>query len=70
MTHAPRLFINHLSYAIPNTSVQFDNVMLSFTNRRYGVIGDNGTGKTTLLKLIEGLLKPHQGTIVCDGTVA
>ena len=70
MTHAPRLFINHLSYAIPNTPVQFDNIMLSFTNHRYGVIGDNGTGKTTLLKLIAGLLKPHQGTIVCDGTMA
>ena len=70
MTHAPRLLINRLSYAIPNTSVQFDDVTLSFTNQRYGIIGDNGSGKTTLLKLIAGLIKPHQGTIVCDGTMA
>ena len=52
MTHAPRLLINRLSHAIPNTSVQFDDVTLSFTNQRYGIIGDNGSGKTTLLKLI------------------
>lgn len=70
MTHATRLLINRLLHAIPNTSVQFDDVTLSFTNKRYGIIGDNGSGKTTLLKLIAGFIKPHQGTIVCDGAMA
>lgn len=32
-----------------------------------GVIGPNGGGKTTLLKLILGLLEPTQGTITIDG---
>ncbi len=33
-------------------------------NRIIGVIGENGIGKTTLLKLMAGLLKPDQGSIV------
>lgn len=31
------------------------------------VIGPNGGGKTTLLKLILGLLKPDRGTVLVDG---
>ncbi len=31
------------------------------------VVGPNGHGKTTLLKTISGLVKPHRGTIALDG---
>jgi molybdate transport system ATP-binding protein len=31
------------------------------------LVGDNGCGKTTLLNLIAGLLKPDEGTIALDG---
>ena len=31
------------------------------------IMGPSGTGKTTLLKLIGGQLKPHKGSIVVDG---
>jgi len=34
-----------------------------------GVIGPNGGGKTTLLKLILGLLKPSEGTIIFNNDV-
>ena len=30
----------------------------------YGLLGENGVGKTTLLSLLAGLKKPRQGTIV------
>ena len=33
-------------------------------NRIIGVIGDNGIGKSTLLKLMAGLLKPDEGRII------
>lgn len=35
-----------------------------------GVIGKNGTGKSTLLKLIAGVLIPDEGTIATHGKVA
>lgn len=32
-----------------------------------GLLGRNGAGKTTILYLICGLLRPHAGKIICDG---
>jgi len=33
----------------------------------YGILGPNGCGKTTLVRLISGLLKPQTGTLLLDG---
>lgn len=33
----------------------------------YGLLGENGVGKTTLLKIISGLLPPSAGTCTVDG---
>ena len=35
-----------------------------------GIIGRNGTGKSTLLKLIAGVLIPDEGSVACHGRVA
>lgn len=37
--------------------------------RIYGLLGENGVGKTTLLTLLCGLKKPQNGTIETDGYV-
>jgi putative ABC transport system ATP-binding protein len=34
---------------------------------KVAIIGPSGTGKTTLLKLIGGIVKPHAGSIQVDG---
>lgn len=31
------------------------------------VVGDNGSGKTTMIKLLLGLYAPHEGTVLLDG---
>ena len=36
----------------------------------WGLIGTNGSGKSTMLKAISGILKPYKGSITVDGSVA
>lgn len=45
----------------------FDGFSLQLEeNRIYGLLGKNGTGKSTLLYLLAGLLRPTQGSVCCD----
>ena len=34
-----------------------------------GIIGRNGSGKSTMLKVISGILKPTEGSVQCDGNI-
>lgn len=36
----------------------------------WGLIGSNGSGKSTMLKAISGIIKPYKGTISLKGSVA
>jgi len=46
----------------------FDDFSLTLEqNRIYGLLGKNGTGKSTLLYLISGLLRPKTGSVSYDG---
>lgn len=42
---------------------------MCFKNDRVGFIGPNGCGKTTLMKMITGMVQPDQGQIVIGQTV-
>lgn len=45
---------------------------VSFTVNRgetLGLIGRNGAGKSTMLKVISGILKPTEGRVMCHGNV-
>ena len=41
---------------------------LRLTERRIGVIGANGSGKSTFARLLNGLLQPTEGRVIVDGT--
>ena len=43
------------------------DVNLSIAERRVGVIGANGSGKSTFARLLNGLLIPDEGTVTVDG---
>jgi len=46
----------------------FDNVSMTITRGKIvAILGPSGTGKTTLLRLIGGQLKPETGDILVDG---
>lgn len=36
----------------------------------WGFVGTNGAGKSTMLKLISGILEPYQGTVRVNGSIA
>ena len=44
-----------------------NNLNLTISNGVYGLLGVNGLGKTTLMKMICSLLTPTSGKILCDG---
>ena len=47
--------------------VLFKHVDLKFTaGNCYGVIGANGAGKSTFLRILSGDLEPSSGTVVID----
>jgi len=53
-----------------NEFLALDNVSFSIEKgETLGLIGRNGAGKSTTLKLISGILKPSEGTIITRGNI-
>ncbi|CAB3666896.1 ABC transporter [Achromobacter marplatensis] len=65
-------FINlhHLSYALPDGRVLLDAVSHDFAVARHGLIGRNGTGKSVLLRILQGSLSAQSGRVARLGRIA
>jgi zinc transport system ATP-binding protein len=63
----PIVQVENLDFAYGDTHVLSDVNFSLFSGDFVGVIGPNGGGKTTLLKLLLGFLKPKRGTITLLG---
>ncbi|MDR0783744.1 MAG: ATP-binding cassette domain-containing protein [Propionibacteriaceae bacterium] len=61
---------SHLSLCWPDGTVVLDDISATFNTGRTGLIGTNGSGKTTILRLINGDLTPTYGQLNLAGTVA
>lgn len=64
--------VNDITFSYPGSKHKvFDRLSLNLKdNHIYGLLGKNGTGKSTLLYLIAGLLRPKKGSILVDGLTA
>ena len=64
------LSVNNLSKSFDEKHL-FSNINFEIKRgERVAIIGDNGTGKTTLLKIINGLLSPDSGEVIYGSNVA
>lgn len=63
----PSVTISRLSHTGPDGQALFSNLDLTFGTGRTGLVGRNGVGKTTLLRLVAGELAPSAGTITVSG---
>ena len=58
--------LNNVSYSIDNKEI-IQGITLGATERRIGIIGRNASGKTTLARLLSGLVAPSQGKVQVGG---
>lgn len=61
--------LNDISWSTPQGSTLFSHLDITFLSERTGLIGRNGVGKTTLLKLMAGELRPASGNVSVTGTL-
>lgn len=61
--------VSRLGWSTPDGRPVLSDLDLSFGGERTGLVGRNGVGKSTLLKLVAGELPPHAGTIAVTGTL-
>ena len=67
---APVVALHSVSLATPDGLPLLDNLELAFGSDRAGLVGRNGIGKSTLLRVIAGETRPHAGSVERSGRVA
>ena len=67
---AAHISIAHLHFAHPSEPALFIDLSAVFSAPLTGLIGDNGCGKTTLMRLILGELTPDSGSVVAPERMA
>ncbi len=60
------LVIDRLSKQYKN-KIAVDRISVKLQKGVYGLLGENGAGKTTFMRMICGILKPSGGTVSFDG---
>jgi len=64
------LTVHNLSKSFDHKKLFWDINFEIKRGERVAIIGDNGTGKTTLLKIINGLLNPDTGEVIYGSNVS
>lgn len=59
--------INDLSFGFTKDDLIIEDLNLEITkNKKIGILGETGSGKTTFVDILTGLLKPNKGSILVD----
>jgi cobalt/nickel transport system ATP-binding protein len=61
--------LNGIVYGYPGRPLVLDSLDFTLGQELVGLMGPNGCGKTTLLEIIMGLIKPQAGTVEILGRV-
>lgn len=61
--------VKNISFSYPNSSVTaVENVSMTIEKgERVAIIGQNGAGKSTTVKIINNIYRPSKGSVVIDG---
>jgi len=65
----PYLTLESVSYVLPDGRTLFSDLNETFDQRRTGLVGRNGVGKSLLARLLAGQLPPSCGRCLRSGTV-
>ncbi|WP_311266993.1 ABC-F family ATP-binding cassette domain-containing protein [Sphingobium sp. WCS2017Hpa-17] len=66
----PAITLSKLSWSAPDGTPVLSGLDFRFTSERIGLIGRNGVGKSTLLALIAGEIRPSSGEVRVEGSIA
>ena len=61
--------MHHVDYAFESLKILEDFTYTFKRGERIGIVGKNGTGKSSFLNLITGVYQAQKGKIVCGETV-
>lgn len=68
---SPEIILQDVSFSYPKSSLLFNKINLTINKgSQVGLIGTSGTGKSTMLMLMTGILQPNSGKICIDGLPA
>ncbi len=65
----PSVVLHDLTFAWPDGSPAIDHVSGAFDRGRTGLVGLNGVGKSTLLRIVAGDITPTGGSVTTNGVV-
>lgn len=64
-----RIILNSISWSTPDGKKIFENLSTCFNSEVTALVGNNGLGKSTIAKIICGLLPPLSGSVEAEGKV-